>query len=341
MNWQEMQEKVLKNLNPDQLDWLLEKEHIETKIGDIRKMTLAEIKKLFPEKKDSSKINDSKLIMNFIWQSYLMIKSRELKPLKGNLRSFWYRELRPFYKNNGLLEKDEGPEIEIIGFDFDEFEEEKAKSLLNTLGEGSGRELYIINRMSKCFDEFVIKAIFKFREEFEFQDPRESFSIIGHDKPRIIFFTEKEGLFWLCQEISKKYGISAVASQGEPGYLTMEYFADKLNKRNAKSIEIASLTDYDPWGYNIANEFAQKMAEPIFEFKKVNSKNLTNLDLFTKEVIEYAKRDLSKVSPTKKKQVDDWMKITNGIDGKAFGMHVDHAEIDLIWKAVDKWYNGL
>jgi len=78
MNWQEMQEKVLNNLNPDQLDWLLEKEHIETKIGDIRKMTLAEIKKLFPEKKDSSKINDSKLIMNFIWQSYLMIKSREL-----------------------------------------------------------------------------------------------------------------------------------------------------------------------------------------------------------------------------------------------------------------------
>jgi len=83
------------------------------------------------------------------------------------------------------------------------------------------------------------------------------------------------------------------------------------------------------------------MAEPIFEFKKVNSKNLTNLDLFTKEVIEYAKRDLSKVSPTKKRQVDDWMKITNGIDGKAFGMHVDHAEIDLIWKAVDNWYNGL
>jgi len=77
MNWQEVQEKVLKNLKPDQLGWL-EKRDIEFKIGDIRKMTLAEIRKLFPEKKDSSKINDSKLIMNFIWQSYLMIKSREL-----------------------------------------------------------------------------------------------------------------------------------------------------------------------------------------------------------------------------------------------------------------------
>jgi len=337
MNWQEMQEKVLKNLKPDQLDWL-KKRKIELKIGDLRKMTIEEIRKLFPEKdNDYTKINDSKLIMNFIWQSYLMIKSKELKPLKGNLRSFWYRELRPFYKNNGLLENDEGPAIEVFGIDF---EDENTKSLFNILGEGTKRELYIIDKMSKSFDNFVLKAIFKFREEFEFQDPRESFKIVGRNKPRFIFFTEKEGLFWLCQEISKKYGISSVASQGEPGYLTMEYFSDELKGHDIKNVLIGSLTDYDPWGYNIAREFGRKMTEPVFGFKVVN-KNLTSLDLFTKESIEYAKRDLSKVSPSKKKQVEDWMKITNGIDGKAFGMHVDHAEIDRIWKAVDNWYNGL
>ncbi|MFH1451018.1 MAG: hypothetical protein ABIF89_00185 [bacterium] len=354
MNWQKMQEQVLKNLNFTQKEWL--GKSVDLEVNDLRKMTQREIRARFPGKKPDAgsaseepqitTVDDARLIRSFIWQSYLMIKAKELKPLQGNLRSFWYRELRPFLKNNNLLETDEGPPV-LIDSIKDIFPEEEdslgetskdAKGFLKSFkGTDFGRELYIVDKMGKIFDKFVLNGFFRFQDEFEFQDPRESFRIIGRKKPRLIFFTEKEGLFWLCQEISKKYGISAVASHGEPGYLTMEYFSDALKNHGVRSVEIASLTDYDPWGYNIADGFGEKMVEPIFGLK-AKITHLTSLDLFTKEKIDYAKRDLTKVSPSKKRQVDEWMKITHGIDGKPCGMHVDLADFSRVRAAVDKWY---
>lgn len=353
MNWQKMQEQVLKKLTFDQKEWL--ERNVDFTVGDLRKMTPREIRARFPGKNQSAEnaaegpqittIDDSRLIRSFVWQSYLMIKAKELKPLQGNLRSFWYRELRPFFKNNDLLETDEGPPVIVDSikdiFPEEDFWSETSKDIKSFVGllkgTGVGRELYIVDKMSKIFDKFVLNGFFRFQDEFKFQDPRESFRIIGRKKPRLIFFTEKEGLFWFCQEIAKKYGISAVASHGEPGYLTMEYFSDALKEHGVRSVEIASLTDYDPWGYNIADGFGEKMAHPIFGFKVKNA-HLTALNLFTKEKIDYAKRDLTKVSPSKKKQVDEWMKITGGIDGKPYGMHVDLADLFKVRAAVDKWY---
>ena len=355
MNWQKMQEQVLKNLNFTQKEWLEKK--VDLKVNDLRKMTQQEIRARFkgkrlntgsaPEEPQITTVDDARLIRSFIWQSYLMIKTKELKPVRGNLRSFWYRDLRPFFKNNNLLETDEGPPAlidsikDIFPEDDDDLSGETSKEIKGFLksfkGTDFGRELYIIDNMGKIFDKFVLNGFFRFQDEFEFQDPRESFRIIGRKKPRLIFFTEKEGLFWLCQEIAKEYKISAVASHGEPGYLTMEYFSDALKNHGVRSVEIASLTDYDPWGYNIADSFGEKMVEPIFGFN-VKMTHLTSLGLFTKEKIDYAKRDLTKVSPSKKSQVDRWMEKTHGIDGKPFGMHVDLADLSRVRAAVDKWY---
>jgi len=176
---------------------------------------------------------------------------------------------------------------------------DRSPDMLRSL-KNEGREIYLTNKMGTIFDDFVIGGFFRFQGEFQFQDPREAFRIIGAKRPRYIFFTEKEGLFWLCKEIAKKYGITAVASHGEPGYLTMEYFSDALKARGVKTVEIASLTDYDPWGYNIAKSFEAKMKEPVFGFG-TNLTSLTSLKLFTSEAIAHKKRDLTKVSDSKSK----------------------------------------
>jgi hypothetical protein len=191
--------------------------------------------------------------------------------------------------------------------------------------------------MGQVFDQFVLRGFFQFKDEFKFQDPRESFRIIGRKNPRLIFFTEKEGLNWLCKEIAHEHGISAVASHGEPGLLTMEYFVEALKVRKVKSVEVCALTDYDPWGFNIAESFGEKAAAPVFEFKTVWTTFLTSLELFKPEVIEYAKRDLRQVSPSKKKQVDEWFGKTGGIGEEPYGIHVDHADFDRIRKAVRSW----
>ncbi len=351
MGWEDVQEEVLKRLTPEQLGWL--KKSVDLEVSDLREMSTKEIRKRFPgdpEGPEISTVDDARLIRTFIWQSYLMIKAGELSPVKGNLRSFWYRDLRPFYKNHNLLESDEGPALFLgVSYGMEDILEALSGGgerrmdlfgLFDTISFGAGREFYLTDKMGKSFDQFVLRAFFRFKGEFEFQDPREAFRIIGRKRPRLIFFTEKEGLFWLCEEIARKYGISAMASHGEPGYLTLEYFSDDLKDHDVRNVEIAALTDYDPWGYNIAREFGRKFQEPVFGFG-VKTTHLTSLDLFKPEVIEYAKRDLRKVSPSKRKQVEEWMKETGGIGGEPYGMHVDHAEFPRIRAAVEKWYKGV
>jgi DNA topoisomerase VI subunit A len=321
MNLKEMKKEIRDRLTDEQDEWL--KEKVDLKAKDIKNMTTEELRRTFPGKPKESEshellstINDSRLIYTFIWQCFLKIKACELKPVKGNLRSFWYKELGPLMKLHNLVQTDEGPLLRV---------------------RGAGREKYLLDKMSKAFDQYVLRAFFRFKGEFQFQDPREAFRIIGRNKPSCVFYTEKEGLFWLCEQYAKKYGITVIASHGEPGLLTMEYFADELKARKVKNVKVAALTDYDPWGYNIAESFAEKLREPVFGFDKVITTHLTSLDLFDKDVIDYAKRDLTKVSPSKKKQVDKWVEDTGGIYGEAYGMHIDNANFDKVEIAVKKW----
>lgn len=325
MTWKEEQEKVLKTLNDEQREWL--KKNVDLAADNLKNFSTEELYRIFPgrpkvdsEGKKVLTINDSRLIYTFIWQCWLMIIAHELMAMMGNLRSFWYKELGPFFKKHNLMVKDEGPPV---------------RSGYRGVG---GREGYILDKMSKAFDQFVLRGFFKFQGEFQFQDPREAFRIIGRKNPRFVFFTEKEGLFWFCEKVAKELGITAIASHGEPGLLTMEYFADELKRRKVKNIVLACLTDYDPWGYNIARSFAEKLQEPVFGFN-VTFTNLTRIkEIFDPLVVEEKKRDLSKVNVSKKKQVKDWMAETGGIDGEAYGMHVDNADFDKVWKAVVKWY---
>jgi len=323
MSLKELQKEVMDKLTEEQDKWLRGKVDLSAK--DMKKMSSEELRKTFPGKPKESEghvflstVNDSRLIYTFIWQCFLKIKAGELNPVKGNLRSFWYKEFGPLMKEHNLVESDEGPPIRV---------------------RGSGRENYLLDKMSKAFDQYVLRDFFKFKGEFEFQDPREAFRILGRNKPSRVFYTEKEGLFWLCKQYGKDYGITVIASHGEPGLLTMEYFADELKARKVKKVKVAALTDFDPWGFNIAESFAEKLREPVFGFKEVIATHLTSLSLFDKDVVAYAKRDLSKVSASKKKQVDAWVKDTGGIDGEAYGMHIDNANFEKVKTVVENWLN--
>ncbi|HPZ10222.1 MAG TPA: hypothetical protein PL110_19180 [Candidatus Eremiobacteraeota bacterium] len=257
-DWTVIAQEVLGSINSGQDEWL--RRNVDVEASDIRKMTTEEIKERFPgrfkliQDENNRKVdgvNDARLIRTFIWQSYLMIRSHELEPMKGNMRTFWYRELGPLLKDHGLYDADrfEGEKLpdEVLRIIDDFIDDEVRVRELERVFRDKGRELYLLDKMSKSFDTFVLLGFFRFRDEFDFQDPREAFRIIGVKRPRYIFFTEKEGLFWLCKEIAKTYGISAVASHGEPGYLTMEYFADALRAKGVRNVEIGALTDYDPW----------------------------------------------------------------------------------------------
>lgn len=356
MGWQDEQEKVVKKLTASQQAFM-KRRKIRTTIGDVSLMTTQEVRKHFrgedteaPDGAPVSTINDTQLLSTIIWQSYLKIRAKELGAMNGNLRSFWYKVIGPFYKHHNILVTDEGPALfwDSLGLSVDDFIEAIAESGRRGFevfgrGKGGGRELYIQNRMGVCFDDFVSEGFFRFQDEFGFKDPRADFSIVGRKIPRLIFYTEKEGLWYLCREIEKEYKISVMASQGEPGLLTLEYFTDKLRARGVKNIELCAFTDYDPWGFNIAGQACAKFGKSIFGFTSVKLTHLTSLSLFRPEIIEYAKRDLTTVSAKKMTQVNKWLADGYGIPGpdgtrEPYGMHIDLADMDLVRKAVKKWF---
>lgn len=53
-------------------------------------------------------------------------------------------------------------------------------------------------------------------------------------------------------------------SHGEPGLLALEYFYDALKKEKVSSVDVGALTDYDPWGFKIAENFGLKLKASIF-----------------------------------------------------------------------------
>ncbi len=178
-------------------------------------------------------------------------------------------------------------------------------------------------------------------------DPGDRYRIIGQSRPRVVFFTEKEGLWWLCEELAKDHGITVFASQGEVSLLAVEFLVSLLKKEKVKSLVVGALTDYDPWGYEIAENFFIKLAYDIFYGEKkvhLTKLNGTREDLnklFTEEEIQRGKRDLRTYSQYKQAQVKEWMKKTKGIDEKPYGIHVDLARPDRLKAVTEEWIKSL
>lgn len=376
MGWKETEQKVLAGLSDIARVWVTDNVNLEPD-NDLTMMTRSALIAMFPEKKkpkDPSlpvvkKLADVKCMRTLIWQEWLRIRNHEHDALKGNLRSFWYRILEPFYMDKDLLESDAMIPVSVLLEACAQVDEERGERLrermygrspshirkkLDALAPGlvsriwrNARETYLQNCISICFDAFVKNAVFRFQDEFQFQDPRKNFRIMGKKRARVVFYTEKEGLWWLCEYAAEKHGITAIASNGEPGLLALEYFYDDLRSKKVGSLIIGAITDYDPWGAQIADNFIEKMRYDIFYTKdKVNGQplNATQTDiarLFTPEELERGKRDLTKYSQYKQEQVQKWFNDTGGIGGGLYGIHVDLARQDALKKEVDRWVKSV
>jgi hypothetical protein len=384
-DWKEEEKKFFEGLDADKKAWVRKRvklaltHDIEDEVTSCPRERLIE---LFPdwqtvEGKKECSLNDRELLLTFVWQIGMKIRSKDYAMIEGNMRSTWYQHVEPLYVAKNLLESDvamppdalsllmpnvldEVLRVELPGISdgMKRLEEVIARGAQGFRGLGkrerelyrrisrAAREQYITNTMTKTFDDFVKAGVFRFKKDFGFLDPRESWRIIGENRPRVIFFTEKEGLWWLCQHLSKKFKITVVASQGESSLLAMEYLVERLKKKVA-SVTVGALTDYDPWGFLIAENFAGKLKEGIF-FGKDNV-GLTRLNgtqddlakLFTPEEIERGKRDLRLYSQYKQTQVKHWMEDTHGIKDEPYGIHVDLARRDRLKAVAEAWVGSV
>jgi hypothetical protein len=373
-----MDSKSLKQLEAERLaamagpqhDWLVghgkkgHGRHILSGLGDnLFSLDREAIIKLFPpavrssddpKQHPKSPVNDAMLMRTLIWQVFLLTLAGQRAPLEGNLRSCWYQIVEPFYTMKQLLELPAGPSAlllldttSLLTLFRREQKEEETLELYGSISEGGRHGAYVLGLMAACFDEFIFNRIFTFVEPFKFFDPRSNFHIIGQKTPSFVLFTEKEGLWKFIQRLAKEKGISAMASHGEAGLLTLEYFTNQLKGHYCSYIRLCALNDFDPWGWEIGvnakrnmqlNAFGNVEEDGSIAPLQVDLHRLTTLDLFDKNIIQMMKRDLSTQTGGKAKEVQDWMNQGGGIDGKPYSLHVDNANHDKITQAFNKWY---
>ena len=386
-SWKDKEAEVLEKLKSEDSEtyqWVKNSVNLDPN-NDIRRKTRDELLKMFPgvvevDHQQHESLNDIACLRTLIWQSWLMIQTGNLNPVHGNIRSFWYRELEPFLIDHQLMESDTGGPVlySPSPAQYDEYDTEYDRkyewpqtSMIDVHRRidaecadresqpvlRAHRDVYLQNSISKCFGEMVLRGIFTFKDGFGFADPREDFRIIGRKRPHLVLVTEKEGLFWLCQYANKKHGISAIASKGETGLLAWEYTVGALKRARREapdervaSLVGASLTDYDAWGHEIADNILEKLAAPIFfgrkvTLEKLNAKRSDLSKFFTEDALRRYRRDLLKDynQHSKGTQIDAWGRLTGGVSlpgdepGRYYGIHIDVADEDRLKKAVDDW----
>ncbi len=180
---------------------------------DLRSVSVQLLRQLFPEPKHPERINDNRLLLTLIWQWWLLILMSEADPVRGNLRSFWYQVVEPFYREHRLLAPTEGF-LELVG----SFPTGVGE-LPTGVSDRSNRVARVVELMTENLGKFVWHRVFKFSGEFEFQRPMDHLSFVGKDDAKYLFFAEKEGLWWLCQMLYGDLGdgLQRSALVSQPG----------------------------------------------------------------------------------------------------------------------------
>jgi len=240
----------------------------------------------------------SVLLANFLWQQIQYIRAGSPSPVEGgNVRSLWYL-VKPVLSRIGSLD-----------------ETDHYKTLSSELAEMAARRLI------------------SYREFGLIDDGKWS---IGAYNPHVILMAEKEAHYRFLQQMQDETGATILATGGQPATITSEYFTAALLEKLAQvgivtaapppEVVILSLTDYDPYGWALLDTFAGDLE--TFGLPKIHVINLSVPKNYRPEELEMMHYDLEKSGDTPPAMLRKWMKRTNGIDGKPWGMEVDVLMMD-------------
>ena len=252
-------------------------------------MSKEELTKLFSTASGSG-IVASVLIVNFLWQMILSIRDGNPSPVKGgNVRSLYYR----------------------------------LKPVLSRLGIIKDRDAYKI--LSDRLAEMVALKICSYRE-FGLIEPGDW--SIGLYNPNVVIMAEKRAHYdMILRELQDATGASIVATGGQPSTISSEYFVEDLRKKldtlpPETPVVILGIVDYDPFGSALLNTFAGDLK--TFGIPDVKLIPLTVPANFAPEEVEMLHYDIAEDGKTPPSMLRKWMKLTNGIDGKSWGMEAGY-----------------
>lgn len=324
IDWRDLERQQLEalpgRLHPD--DWKRLRSNVEFEAVDLELATTAEILALFPGTSGDrpGSVNDARLIRTYLWQLWLKIQTKQAPPVEGNIRSTWYQALEPFYQKHDLIDRKA-----LLQSSLQQLEEAPIKGI--GIRKRTSEADRIATNMTEILGEFIYSHVFRF-SDFLYQEPIDHRALVGRDKPRNLYFTEKEGLWRLAKELHEDKlnlgnSISVMASNGQPSLLALDYFCQGLINRGVRRIVAGCFSDFDPWGYLIAQGLDDKLRFLGFD---VTTYYLTSASLFSPQQIAHG-RDFSNLDPINDKAlltlVNNWLAVTNGVDGRPIGLHID------------------
>lgn len=283
---------------------LLEKEGIVVLEQDIRGLRRSEIKRYFGSS-TSNRIILSKLIKSVIWQAYTRIKDGTESPITGNLRTFWYRWLKPAL----------------------------AKVPKKYLGK---TDLY--DAMSELFMEMVLALRLFSYKDFDFTDENWENRRIGEKQPEILVFAEKRGWIRILQRFHREHGVSILALGGFPSALTSQYTALELKKAlgEGQAVRLIGLVDYDPSGALIASSFRKQLELSGLEVSELVT--LIEPRHYSDEELALFKFPLPRSQKTK---TEAWLEETGGVDGGRYGLESESMPVERLQELVKAAILGL
>lgn len=271
---------------------ILAAEGIADYAQDLRQLSAAELLGLFAFA-SSRKINATRVIKNLIWQAYTAIRAGRRAPIGGNLRSFWYTDIKPVLSRLGVPV--EGRRATELVYD--------------------------------AFVELVTRHhLFHYRD-LGFLDEGAQTRAVGQTNGTVILFAEKDGRFALVREIAQAYDATALALGGYPSSLATEYLVHALHQAGVlaerPALQLFAVVDYDPSGYWIAREFAAQLH--ACGIQEVTLHPLIRPDRLAAEQVALGRYVLPKGSKT-----TNWVRETGGINGEPYGLEADAFVPDVI-----------
>jgi hypothetical protein len=262
---------------------ILEKEGIREFKEDIRQMSRRELRQTFSFKTNGS-LNVTLLMKNLVWQAFTWIQDGRMEPVEGNIRSFWYMNVKP---------------------------------VLSRLGFKISGDRYT----AKLYDVFVemttVHRLFRYGD-FGFIDERAYARAIGKNNGNFILFVEKDGLFSVVKGVAEANGTTAISLGGFPSYLTTEYLVRSMAGQGLlrSPVRLVSVVDYDPSGYWIEREFIEQLEN--YQVKVASVYSVVIPSVLPEELVLACRYKLKQDSRT-----SNWLKVTGGISGQAYGLEAD------------------
>ncbi len=232
----------------------------------------------------SGRIVMSRLLKSLIWQAYERISVGKEGGILGNLRTFWYRNVKPTVSRI-------------------------PKKYLPKSGA--------YDLMLTCFREMVYEhGLFSY-SDFDFTDDNWEHRRIGVANPGVVVFAEKTGWIRTLREIHEKFDVTIMALGGFSSALSSEYTARHVLERlgEGQVVHLVGIVDYDYSGRLIALNFRNQLETMGLPVESLEL--LIKPEHFSQEELDLFSYPLSTKEETK---LENWLRDTNGIGGEARGL---------------------